>query len=159
MARQTSIFIAYIALMLLVLYAKWDYDKSITDTCYCQEMLLDLVITDTNKIDLKIIDWHKFIDAVMYIESGHKYDAVGLANDVGVLQITPIYVKEVNRILGEQRFTLEDRFDKYKSIQMFEVMNDKYNPERSFYKAMRIHNPKAPESYRKAILNHYYKIR
>ena len=34
----------------------------------CQEMILDLIVTDTNKIDLKITDWHKFIDAVMHVE-------------------------------------------------------------------------------------------
>ena len=124
-----------------------------------EEILFDVVINDTNKIDVHIVNWHLFTNALMFVESNHNPNAVGQTNDAGVLQITPIYVKEVNRILGQQRFTLEDRFDKYKSIEMFTIMNDKYNPERSFYKAMRLHNPHAPESYRKSILNHYYKLK
>lgn len=124
-----------------------------------QRMLQEMIITDTNKIDIKIIDWHTFINAMMYIESKGNPLAVGKTNDAGVLQLTPIYVKEANRVLGENKFTLADRFDKYKSIEMFSIINEKYNPERSFYKAMRLHNPNAPDSYRKAILTQYYKLR
>ena len=124
-----------------------------------EDLIFDVVVNDTNKIDIHIVDWHLFTTALMKVESGHRHDAIGLTDDVGVLQITPIYVREVNRILGQQKYSLEDRFNKYKSIEMFEIMNEKYNPEKSFYKAMRLHNPNAPESYRKAILNEYYKLK
>lgn len=133
----------------------------ITDkqTQQLEDLIFDLVVNDTNKIDIHIVDWHLFTTALMKVESDHSTTIVGKNDDAGVLQITPIYVKEVNRILGQQKYSLADRFDKYKSIEMFEVMNSKYNPEKSFYKAMRIHNPNAPESYRKAILNEYYKLK
>ena len=124
-----------------------------------EDLIFELVVNDTNKIDIHIVDWHLFTTALMKVESDHSTTIVGKNDDAGVLQITPIYVKEVNRILGQQKYSLADRFDKYKSIEMFEVMNSKYNPEKSFYKAMRIHNPNAPESYRKAILNEYYKLK
>lgn len=124
-----------------------------------REMYIDTILCDTNKVDVELKDWHHFIDAVMYVESKNNTFAVGRDNDAGVLQITPIYVEEVNRILGERRYSLEDRFDKYKSIEMFTIMNNRYNPERCFYKAMRIHNPNAPETYRKKILEHYIKIK
>ena len=133
--------------------------SNVRQTEKLQDLIFDLVVNDTNKIDVHIVDWHLFTTAVMKVESGHKHDIIGRDNDVGVLQITPIYVREVNRILGQQKYSLEDRFDKYKSIEMFEVMNNRYNPEKSFYKAMRLHNPNAPESYRKAILNEYYKLK
>lgn len=122
-------------------------------------LILDLVVADTNKIDIKITDWHHFIDAMIHQESKGNSSAVGMANDVGVMQITPIYLEEANRILGYKKYKLEDRLDPYKSIEIFNVINDRYNPEKSFYKAMRLHNPLAPESYRKSILNHYYNIR
>ena len=120
---------------------------------------LDTIICDTNKVDIKLVEWHHFVDAVMYVESRHNPIAIGRNNDAGVLQITPIYVEEVNRILGEKRYSLEDRFDKYKSIEMFTIMNNRYNPERCFYKAMRLHNPNAPEAYKRKILEHYIKIK
>ena len=43
-------------------------------------------------------------------------------NAVGVLQIRPIMVREVNRLLGENKYTLKDRWSKAKSIEMFNVI-------------------------------------
>lgn len=67
-------------------------------------------------------EWDIFVQALIYVESEGKPNAVGKTNDVGILQITPIYVREVNRILGEERFTLEDRVDVDKSLEMFTVL-------------------------------------
>jgi len=161
MIKQFYMLLAMItAIIIHLVVMQFSIEKSIeSSTQRIEEILFDVVINDTNKIDVHIVNWHLFTNALMFVESNHNPNAVGQTNDAGVLQITPIYVKEVNRILGQQRFTLEDRFDKYKSIEMFTIMNDKYNPERSFYKAMRLHNPHAPESYRKSILNHYYKLK
>jgi len=39
-----------------------------------------------------------------------------------VLQIRPIMVREVNRLLGENKYTLKDRWNKAKSIEMFNVI-------------------------------------
>jgi hypothetical protein len=41
---------------------------------------------------------------------------------VGCLQIRPIMVREVNRLLGKDRFKLKDRWSKQKSIQMFNIL-------------------------------------
>ena len=43
-------------------------------------------------------------------------------NAAGVLQIRPIMVREVNRLLGEDKYTLKDRWNKAKSIEMFNVI-------------------------------------
>jgi len=68
------------------------------------------------------------INALIEIESRGNDSAIGdrhlVGNEaVGALQIRPIMVKEVNRILriqkSERRFDLKDRFDKNKSIEMF----------------------------------------
>ena len=40
---------------------------------------------------------------------------------VGCLQIHEIYVREVNRILGDTRYTYADRKDKKKSIEMAKI--------------------------------------
>lgn len=159
MKPRELLFIPFSLLVLNALLLYYVEKINNNQTRQIEDLIFDLVVNDTNKIDIHIVDWHLFTTAVMKVESGHNQTAIGKTNDVGVLQITPIYVKEVNRILGQNKYSLEDRFDKYKSIEMFEVMNGKYNPEKSFYKAMRLHNPNAPESYRKAILAEYYKLK
>lgn len=61
--------------------------------------------------------------AVMSVESN--FDSMAYnskENAAGVLQIRPIMVREVNRLLGEDKYTLKDRWSKEKSIEMFNVI-------------------------------------
>jgi len=61
--------------------------------------------------------------AVMAVESN--FDTMAYnekENAVGVLQIRPIMVREVNRLLGEDKYTLKDRWSKAKSIEMFNIL-------------------------------------
>ena len=58
----------------------------------------------------------------------------------GILQITPIYVKEVNRILGKNKYTLYDRRNPLKSHEMFLVVQNYHNPEKDVKKAVKLHN-------------------
>jgi soluble lytic murein transglycosylase-like protein len=63
------------------------------------------------------------LNAVMAVESN--FDTMAYnekENAVGVLQIRPIMVREVNRLLGEDKYTLKDRWNKAKSIEMFNVI-------------------------------------
>lgn len=63
------------------------------------------------------------IDAVIHVESRGDINAHNVGEDaVGVLQIRPIMVQEVNRVLGFDKYTLQDRWDKQKSIEMFNVI-------------------------------------
>lgn len=68
------------------------------------------------EIKQKPSEWDIFIQALIQVESEGKSNAVGKTNDVGILQITPIYVKDVNRILGEERYTLSCRTDIKKEL-------------------------------------------
>lgn len=97
-------------------------------------------------------EWDIFLAALIEVESEGKADAVGKTNDVGILQITPIYVKDVNRILGEERYTLAERTDIGKSLEMFEIYQKHYNPNKDIDKAIKLHNPKAGQSYRIKIM-------
>ena len=47
---------------------------------------------------------------------------------VGVLQIRPIMVKACNDIVGYQKYTMEDRRDSLKSVEMFFTYQNKFNP-------------------------------
>ena len=58
----------------------------------------------------------------------------------GILQITPIYVKEANRILGKNKYTLYDRRNPLKSHEMFLVVQNYHNPEKDVKKAVKLHN-------------------
>ena len=63
------------------------------------------------------------LNAVMAVESNFDSMAYNAKeNAVGVLQIRPIMVREVNRLLGEDKYTLKDRWNKAKSIEMFNVI-------------------------------------
>lgn len=100
-----------------------------------------------------IDEWDVLIMAMCEVESGSNPNAVGSKDDIGVLQITPIYVEEANRILGRDVYSLADRFNITYSLEMFEIVNSHHNPEKDVEKAIKLHNPNAPRSYRTKILN------
>ncbi len=63
------------------------------------------------------------IAAIIEVESGGDTLAYNSKEDaVGCLQIRPIMVREVNRLVGKDSFTLYDRWSKVKSIQMFNIL-------------------------------------
>lgn len=105
------------------------------------------------EIKKELSEWDIFVEALIQVESEGKADAVGKTNDVGILQITPIYVKDVNRILGEEKYDLSCRTDTEKSLEMFEILQGHYNPSKSIDKAIKLHNPRAGQSYRIKIMN------
>jgi len=77
-----------------------------------------LIVVDSEKP----IPEEKLIKALIQVESGGDADAVGdNGKAVGILQIHPIMVKDINRILNEHRYTLTDRYDPEKSIEMCRI--------------------------------------
>ena len=87
-------------------------------------------------------------------------------NAVGVLQIRPIMVREVNFILHKHRFTLTDRWDSVKSVEMFKIYQDKFNPKWNVERAARLWNggrmgmrKKATFRYYKRVLKKYLRLK
>jgi hypothetical protein len=72
------------------------------------------------------------VKAMIHVESGGIEDMVGdkqlIIPSIGVLQIRPIMVREINRILKKQdikkKYKLKDRFNREKSIEMFYIWKD-----------------------------------
>ena len=65
------------------------------------------------------------IDAIIHVESRGNVRAYNSKEDaVGCLQIRPIMLREVNRLLGYNKYKLTDRWNKEKSIQMFNVIKE-----------------------------------
>ena len=79
----------------------------------------EIVLVD--KVNPEVKDF--LIQAIMEVESGSDTLAYNSKEDaVGCLQIRPIMVREVNRLLGKDSFKLKDRWSKAKSIQMFNIL-------------------------------------
>lgn len=117
------------------------------------------VITDTMIIENHIkVDWESLYKAICWVESKNDPNAVGKTNDLGIAQLTPIYVKQVNKILGSEVYTLEDRKDLRKVREMFDIYQNHFNPDKDYVKAIYLHNPRARLSYAKAIEEKYLEL-
>lgn len=101
-------------------------------------------------------DWTKVINAIIQVESKGNTKAHNPNGDcAGILQITPILVKECNDILkarkSTKRYTYDkkgktrssrwdDRYSVEKSKEMFVLLQEHFNPEHSIEKAIRCWN-------------------
>lgn len=101
-------------------------------------------------------DWQVLEMAIAFTESRFKKDAIGKAEDTGVLQIRPIYVDEVNRLSGRD-YTIEDALDPCMSLEMFNLMQEHKNPGHSIDTGIYFHN-KSPY-YKKTVLENVELIR
>ena len=113
-----------------------DHRHELIDSLYNQLDSLHKVI-DTLQYENEIFDYNtvseqEIISALMYVESSNNDSAYNASEDaVGCLQIRQTMVDDVNRILKRNnrnvRFTYEDRWCRYKSINMFKVYCKHYN--------------------------------
>lgn len=92
-------------------------------------------------------DWLPIIHAIMEVESKGNVNAISKDGTcVGPLQIKKIVVDDCNEYLSvylkdkTRRFTYEDRLDMEKSIEMFILIQKRYNKSNSIEKAIRIWN-------------------
>lgn len=110
-------------------------------------------------IEKKEVNWDAFTNALIHIESKGKWDAVGKSNDDGVLQITPICVEQANIYVGYDKYSLDDRLDSLKSVEIFNVIQNKMNPTHDLHFALKIWNSKAPISYHTKVMGKYEEIK
>ena len=86
-------------------------------------------------------DWEPVMNAIIQIESKGNPAAVN-GPYVGVLQISPVLVKECNNILkstgSNKRYSLSDRFNAAKSKEMFIIIQSFHNPLNSVERAIRL---------------------
>ena len=62
------------------------------------------------------------LPALAIVESSGNPKAVNAKeNACGLYQIRPIYLADVNRILGKEAYTLDDRFDPQKSAEIVKI--------------------------------------
>ena len=114
-------------------------------------------ILELNRKDVPpIIEDERLVFALILVESRGNDSAIGdrhlVGNEaVGALQIRPIMVKEVNRILKiqkiDKRFTLKDRFERDKSIEMFYIWKN-YHHKDSDYETIARNWNGGPKGYK-----------
>lgn len=99
-----------------------------------------------------LTDFDKLTLAIALTESKFQPDAVGKDDDLGILQIRPVFVEEANRVSG-LNFRHEDAFDIDSSLAMFNAIQSHYNAEHDLDKAIRLHNK--ADWYRARVLENY----
>ncbi|MCK9482829.1 MAG: lytic transglycosylase domain-containing protein [Candidatus Marinimicrobia bacterium] len=98
-------------------------------------------------------DNDRLIQALIQVESSGNDQAIGDGGlAVGCLQIHPIFVKDVNRIIGKDKYTLQDRYSRAKSIEMANIYLNHYGGTieeraRKFNGGPNGHQKKATENY------------
>jgi hypothetical protein len=128
-----------------------------------RKLLLILVVSWTTVIaSSREFNWNPLIRAIATVESNNNPKAIGKGGSVGLLQITPILVRECNDILKKKGvkkcFTLKDRLDPNKSKEMFILIQEKYNPSCNIEKAIRIWNG-GPKYSVKATQKYFNKVK
>lgn len=124
----------------------------------------EVEIIKVKELDLNIPTMNEFLTALIEVESQGRDSIIGdkhlVGNEaVGALQIRPIMVREVNRILKKQkinkRYNLEDRFSRKKSIEMFMIWKNYHHSGDSFEKIARCWNG-GPRGIKNKRTEHYW---
>lgn len=102
----------------------------------------------------------KLLPAIEHVESGGDASAVGDGGKaVGILQIHTVLVDDVNRIVGEKRFTYADRLDADKSREMFRVYSSHYSHDASDEVTARRWNGGPKGDKKRATLAYWSKVK
>lgn len=103
-------------------------------------------------------DWELLKKAISKVESNYKESARN-GDCIGILQISSIYVRQVNKILGKRVYEYKDRWSKQKSMEMFEIYQNFYNPNHDITKAIVYHNGSNNHKYIRKVMNEFNKLR
>lgn len=156
LAFVVAFFLAVAALLLLAnRYRPADRDSSPAERR--EPVSTTAILRERNRaVESPLSEWQLLTLAIMYTESRFQPDATGKDGDRGVMQITPAYIREVNRLAGTH-YRPEDAFDPATAVEIFERMQDYRNPDRSPDIALALHNRGA--GYRARVLENLELIR
>ena len=139
-----------------------------THTVEPLEICYEETVTELKPKDIPVVVSERdLVSALILVESRGNDSAIGdrhlVGNEaVGALQIRPIMVREVNRILkiqkSDKRFKLSDRFDREKTIEMFMIWKNFHHKDSDFETIARNWNG-GPRGYkRKSTLRYWNKV-
>lgn len=121
-------------------------------------------IDNTYELIEEKTDWDYLIDALIIIESNGNDTIINYLNYGGCLQIGTIYVEDVNRIskitnpISFNEYQIDDRLNRIKSLEMFAIIQEWYNPKKNIKKAIKLHNPTASEKYMNKVLKLFWNL-
>lgn len=103
------------------------------------------------------------MEAMMWVESKFNEKIVSRdGSSVGILQITPICVKQCNILAKRKglsvRYKNTDRLNKAKSIEMFKLIQEASNPQFDIRKAVNLWNAGNANKYIRATERYYNKV-
>lgn len=98
--------------------------------------------------------------AICQVESGGDPDAHNPSEDArGIAQIRAVMVEDVNRIVGEDRYTHNDAYDPVKAREMFDIYNRHYHPKGDYERIARCWNGGPKGHKKKATLPYWEKVK
>lgn len=131
----------------------------ITSYVWTEAILRKKEVIEVVRVEKERVNWDKLIEAIIWRESNGNNKVVNRkTNAVGCLQITPIYLKQCNRIVGYEKYKLSDRYSRVKSIEMFNLYQDYFNSNKDLHLAIKLHNPRANYSYHRDIEKKYREL-
>lgn len=93
------------------------------------------------------------VDTIVVYKNGHDYDWELFTQAL-------IWVESKGDCsLKYEAFTLEDRLDSLRSVEMFNIIQDHYNPQHDYHLALKIWNGKAPLSYHRKVMDRFNQIK
>lgn len=152
------------ALQIFVLTAAVCIPFSSTEMNLLVEPTYEEVKTQPTEDIIKVDSLNVLVDALIAVESSGNDSAVGdQGRAIGVLQIHPITVREVNRILSlkgsSEKYILSDRWSRIKSIQMFDIWKSHHLPKASLEVVARTWNGGTRYRFSKDATEYWKKVK
>jgi hypothetical protein len=83
----------------------------------------------------------RLLNTVIQVESGGNPLQINYSEmAVGLLQIREIMLKEVNRLVGYEKYTVKDCLDSLKSIEIYWIVQNYHNPANEIFKGCQVWN-------------------
>lgn len=106
---------------------------------------LEKVYVVKNVAEEENVNWNKLIYSIIQVESSGNEKAISKDGTcVGAMQIKKIVVDDCNEYLEmkgvDRRYEYDDRYSIKKSIEMFNLIQERYNKELDLLEAIRIWN-------------------
>lgn len=156
-----------VGLSVITLVATASFISYPKETKVVREEVIEPIIIEPIEIKELVIETppiEPLIEALIMVESMGNDSAIGDVHmgepSVGVLQIRPIMIREVNRILklkrSDYKFKRKDRFSREKSIEMFMIWYEFHHKDSDYEKISRSWNG-GPRGHRNSRTLHYWK--
>jgi len=99
------------------------------------------VVVQVERQTSDLTEWELLEMAIVTTESRYNKYARSNMNALGLFQETEIYVKECNKIVGEDRYVHSEAYNPVKAVEMFNIYQNDKNPKHDPDKAIHLHNP------------------